>query len=173
MLTKRQKEEIIEGFRDKFKHKKIALFSNFHGITTAKLRELRKILKTNGAEYKVAKKTLLDLALERAGIGFRTKELQGEIGVAFGYGEETSLAKALAKFGRENETFNILGGILGERILSGTEAIILAKLPSRETLQAQVLWTLQSPIRGLAGVLQGNIRNLVNVLGQIRDNKKV
>lgn len=171
MLTRKQKEEIVEVLADKFKRKKIALFSDFHGISAAKLLGLRRMLKKSGAEYKVAKKTLLDLALDRAGSEFKTRHLQGEIGIAFGYGEETSPAKTLAKFSKENETFKILGGILDSRILSGEEAVALAKLPSQEMLRAQVLGTLQSPIRGLTLVLQGNIRNLVVILNKIKVEK--
>lgn len=171
MLNKEQKKNIVDDLADRFKRQKIAFFSDFHGVSVAKAQMLRRLLKKNDAEYKVAKKTLLDRALEKAGIGLRTKELQGEIGVTFAYGEETAPAKTLSKFGRENETFKILGGILGERILSGKEILAFAKLPGREVLLAQLLGVLQSPIRGLTTVLQGNIRNLVVVLNQIAKNK--
>lgn len=172
MLTKTEKQEIVEELSDKFKRQKIAFFSDFHGVSVAKAQTLRRLLKKNDAEYKVAKKTLLDRALEKAGIVLKTKELQGEIGVTFAYGDEIAPAKTLSKFGRENETFKILGGILGERILSGKEILAFAKLPGREILLAQLFGVLQSPMRGLATVLQGNIKNLVVVLQKIKDKPR-
>ncbi|MBI2640662.1 MAG: 50S ribosomal protein L10 [Candidatus Sungbacteria bacterium] len=171
MLTKDQKKNIVDGLAERFKRQKIAIFSDFHGVSVAKAQVLRRLLKKSDAEYKVAKKTLLDRALGKVGIKLKTKELQGEIGVTFAYVDEMAPAKTLSKFSRENETFKILGGILGDRILSGKEILAFAKLPGREALLAQLLGVLQSPMRGLATVLQGNIRNLVVVLNKIKDKR--
>lgn len=171
MLTKTQKTKIVEDLAEKFKRQKIAIFSDFHGISVSKSQALRRLLKKGEAEYKVAKKTLLDRALEKAGIGLKTKELEGEIGVTFGYGDEMGPAKTLFKFSRGNETFKILSGILGGRILSDKEVLIIAKLPLREIIISQLLGVLQSPIRGLIAVLGGNIKNLVVVLNKIKDKK--
>lgn len=171
MLTKEQKQEIVGDLTQRFKRKKIAIFSDFRGISVAKAQTLRRLLKKLDAEFKVAKKTLFDRALAAAGFKAKTRELEGEIGVAFGYGDEVQPAKTLLKFSKENETFKILGGILGDRVLKNTEVITLARLPGRETLLAQVVGTLQSPIRGLVTVLRGNIKNLVVVLNKIKENK--
>jgi len=171
MLTRAQKGKIVEDLADKFKKNKITVFTDMRGISVSKSQSLRRELKKNESEFKVSKKTLLDIALKKAGAEFRTKELEGEIGVAFGYGDEAIPAKTLHKFSKENETFKILGGILGGKIISDKEVISLAKLPSREILLAQLLGALQSPLRGLATVLSGNTKNLVVVLNKIKDKK--
>lgn len=171
MLNRAQKQKIVEDLADKFKRAKIAVFSDFHGVSVAKAQSLRRLLKKSEAEYKVAKKTLFDRTLVKLGIGIKTQELKGEIGVTFGYGDEIFPAKTLFKFGKENETFKILGGILGGRILSDKEVVALAKLPSREVLIGRLLGVLQSPMRGLVSVLGGNIRNLVVVLNKIKESR--
>ncbi len=171
MLTRIQKSKIVEELTDNFKRQKIAIFSDNHGISVSKLQSLRRLLKKEEAEYKVAKKTLLDRALEEANVEFRTKELQGEIGVTFGYSDEIIPAKTLLKFSRSNETFKLLGGILGQRLLSAKDVVILAKLPSKDVLIGKFIGTLQAPMRELVNVLQGNIRNLVTVLYKIKNNK--
>lgn len=171
MLTKAQKSKVIDDLADKFKRTKIAIFSDFHGISVTKLQALRRLLKKDEAEYKVAKKTLLDRALKEADEEFKTKELQGEIGVIFGYGDEIVPAKTLLKFSKANETFKILGGILNNRLLSAKDVIILAKLPPKDVLIEQLVGTLQAPLRGLVNVLQGNIKNLVVILNKIKVNK--
>mgnify|MGYP001597087411 FL=1 len=168
MLNKAQKQKLVEELVDKFQRQKIAIFSDFHGVSVSKAQQLRRLLKKDGAEYRVAKKTLLDRALEAIGFSLRTKEMKGEIGVAFGYGDEIAPAKTLFKFSKGNETFKILGGFLGAKTLSDKEVLTLAKLPSREVLLGQLLGVLRSPIRGLVSVLGGNIRNLVVVLNKIK-----
>ncbi|TSC76168.1 MAG: large subunit ribosomal protein L10 [Parcubacteria group bacterium Gr01-1014_33] len=173
MLHKAQKLKIIEDLAERFKKQKIAIFTDFHGTSVAKAQILRRVLKKSEAEYKVAKKTLLDRALQDAGIAFQPKELQGEVGVTFGYGDQAAPAKDLVKFRKENESFKILAGILEGKLLSEKDVIALAKLPPREVLLAHVLGAMQSPIRGLAVVLQGNIKNLVVVINKIKDQRAV
>jgi len=89
--------------------------------------------------------------------------------VTFVYGYDVSPAKILFKFSKENETFQILGGMLGKRFLNSGEIIALAKMPSREVLLAQVTKATQAPLQRLVNVLQGNIRNLVVVLNKIKE----
>lgn len=170
-MNKSQKQNVIKDLADKFNRAKIAIFSDFHGISVSKSMALRRNLKKDEAEYKVSKKTLLDRALADAGREAKTKEMQGEIGVTFGYGDEVTPAKTLVKFKKGNETFKILGGILGSRILTEKDITVLAKLPSREIMLATVVGALASPIRALATVLQGNIRSLVVVLNKIKEQK--
>ena len=171
MLTKEQKSKVVEELAKRFKKQKVAIFSDFRGVSVAKSQTLRKGLKKEDAEFKVTKKTLFDKALSIAGFDFSTKKLEGEIGVAFGYGDQAAPAKLLAKFSKENETFKILGGILEGKILTKEDIIAFAKLPSKDVLLGQLVWVLISPLRGLATVLGGNMRNLVVVLNQIKDKR--
>lgn len=167
MLTKAKKRELVEELSDKLSRQKITIFADFHGISVAKSQGLRRLLKKAEAEYKVAKKTLLDLALKNFGTDLKAKQMPGELGVTFGFGDLVSPAKTLIKFSKENETFKIVGGFLGSRILTDKDVMALAKLPAREVLIAQLLGAFNAPLRGLVRVLQGNMYNLVVVLQKI------
>lgn len=170
MLTKTQKAKIVEELSDGFKRQKIAIFSDFHGVSVTKFGPLRRSLKKTGAEFKVAKKTLFDRALTDAGLsGLSIKELKGEVGVTFGYEDQIAPARALVKFARENETFKLLAALLNGKTLSDKQVIALARLPNREVLLAQLAHVMQEPIRGLASVLQANIRNLAVVLNKMKE----
>jgi large subunit ribosomal protein L10 len=173
MITKAQKGEIVAELAEKFKRQKIVIFSDFSGVSVEKSQALRRLLKKEDAEYKVAKKTPFDraLAMVETNAGATTKEMKGEIGVAFGYGDQVAPARILLKFAKEVKTFQILAGLLDGKLLSGKQVMALARLPSREVLLAQVAAVLAAPLRGLASVLQGNIRNLAFVLNQVKDKK--
>lgn len=168
MQTKAQKEKIVQELEEKLKKQKITIFTDFRGVSVAKSQTLRRQLRKDEAEFKVAKKTLIDRALDKFGTAFRAKKLEGEIGVVFGYNDQVAPAKVLAKFSKENETFKILGGILDGKVLSDKEMVKLAKLPAREALIGQLLAVLQSSLRGLVNVLGGNTRNLIVVLNKIK-----
>ena len=171
MLTRVQKEQVVHDLGQKLKHQKIAFLTDFRGISVMNSQELRRLLQKTDAEYKVARKTLFDRAIANIGIDYKTKKLEGEVGIAFCYGEETAPAKALVKFGKEHDSFKILGAIFGDRVLNEKDVIALAKLPPREILLAQLIGAFLAPMRGLTVALQANIRNLTVILGKIRDQK--
>ena len=154
------------------KKKKIAVFSDFRGVGVSKLTALRREMKKTGAEFRVAKKTFLRIALKVIGIDYDPKELEGEIGVILGYEDQIAPVKSAVKFGKENKTFKILKGILDGKFLEGKDVLALAKLPSREQLLAKLVWTLNSPIQGFHNVLNANLKNLVVVLNKINNLKK-
>jgi len=162
---------MVDELADQFGRQKIAFFTDFRGISVTESNKLRRALRKEDADYHVAKKTLFDRALQKAGIDFTSKKLEGEIGVAMGYGDETAPAKTLVKFAKEHETFKIMAALLGGKILSASDVLALAKLSNREVLLAQVVGAMQAPIRGLASVLRANIRNLAIVLNKVKDNK--
>lgn len=171
MQTRSEKENIVGELTDRFRRQRISIFTDIRGISVAKLAAFRRELKKLGAEFRVAKKTLLRRALEAAGPAFggiEPKRLEGEIGVIFGYEDQIAPAKAAAKFSKENETFKMLKGVLAEKILEAREVLALAKLPAREQLLGQLAFALDAPVQGLAIALAGNIRNLVVVLNKIK-----
>ena len=172
MRTKTEKQKIVEELADKFHRQKIAFFTDFRGISVTESNKLRRLLRKENTEYTVAKKTLFDRALEKSGIPMKSKQLEGEIGVALGYGDQVAPAKILVKFAKDHESFKIVAALLAGRTLSAKEVIALAKLPNREVLLAQVVGVMQAPIRGLAVVLQANIRNLATVLNKVATRNK-
>ncbi len=175
MLRRTDKEKIVEELSGRFRSSAISIFTDIRGISVAKLSQFRRELKKLGAEFKVTKKTLLKRALEAAGAaprGIEPKTLAGEIGVVFGYEDPVAPVKTAAKFSKENETFKVLKGLFGERVLEARDVLVLAKLPSRIELLAQLAYAMNAPIQGLATVLAGNIRNLVVVINKIAVSKK-
>ncbi|GAI29445.1 unnamed protein product, partial [marine sediment metagenome] len=84
---------------------------------------------------------------ERAGKDDLVSFLEGPIAIAFGYGDITEPAKALADYIRTSRTsLNIKGGFLGDRLLTSEDVATLSTLPSRDILLAKVLGGMQSPI---------------------------
>lgn len=172
MLTKAKKGEIVSDLEAKVKDQKVVLFSDFHGLGVAKQQELRRILRKENAEYKVAKKTLIQRAFDAAKLPFSFLDYKGELAVIFGFGDEVAPAKMLAKFAKANpDGLKILGGLLGGKELTDKEVASLAKLPGKAELIAQLAWTLSAPMRGLVTVLNGNQRKLVVVLQKIKESK--
>jgi len=169
-LTKEQKQKNIKDLKEKVAKQKSMVFVDFTGLGVAKMTELRKEMKVEDCEFKVAKKTLVQLALKdfNKEIAEKVKELQGEIALGFGYKDEIAPFKILGKFSKQNESLKILSGTLEKEFIEQEQAIVLSELPSKQELLAKMVGSISAPVSGFTRVLQGNIRNLVYVLNAIK-----
>lgn len=165
--TKEQKKEIIEKLKENIDKQKSMIFVAYEGLKAQEIFDFRKTLKEASCKFIVAKKTLFNIALENKGINLDVNNLQGQIGLIFGFEDEISPAKLTYKFQRQNENLKILGGFFENNVVDSENIIELAQIPSREELLAKVVGSISSPIRKFNNVLQGNIRGLVCALSQI------
>jgi large subunit ribosomal protein L10 len=167
-----RKEVSLTDLKEKVGRAKSMVMTDYRGLTMTKLQELRATLGVS-AEFTVAKNTILAKALNEAGVSSVTPDtFAGPTAVLFAYEDEVGPLKVLTKFsGASNELPRIKGGILDGSILSGDKVKALSKLPSKDQLRGQVVGTLAAPLSGLVSVLNGNIRNLVYALEQVRVQK--
>lgn len=170
--SRQQKHDTLAQLNDGMERSKGAVFANYVGLTVAEVQELRRELRQQGSEMVVAKKTLLKRMLEQADLGTEIIDtIEGGVAVVFGYEDEVAPAKVVATFAKDHETVELYGGVLEGAVINGEKAVALSKLPSKDELLAKMVGSLKSPISGLANVLGGNTRGLVQVLSQIKDQK--
>lgn len=171
MLTRNQKEEIVNKLSDEIKSSKSVVFTDYKGVGVKDMESLRGSLREEGARIQVIKKKLVEIALKNAGIEMSAKDMEGQLAVAISQEDEVTPAKVINNFAKENENLKIIGGLLDSKKLNSEEVISLAKLPSKEELLAKLVGTLNAPMSGFVNVLQGNQRSLVQALKAIADNK--
>jgi len=171
MLTKDQKKEIIEKLAKDIKNSKSVIFVDFKGLKVNDTRALKKELRNSGASLKVSKKTLINLALEKAGVKIDARLMEGQIALAVSETDEIAPAKIIEGFSKKNENIKILAGLLGSKIMTLEEVKALAKILSKEELLAKLVRTLNAPVSGFVNVLAGNIRGLITVLKAVSEKK--
>ncbi|MBI2041448.1 MAG: 50S ribosomal protein L10 [Candidatus Nealsonbacteria bacterium] len=156
-LTKEEKKQVLEELREKIDKQKSIAFCDFTGLKVRDLSDIRKAMKNQDCELKVAKKTLIALALKEKSIGADLKKFQGEIAVGFGYKDEVSPFKLLYDFSRKNDKLKLLGGLLNKDFYEKDKAIELAQMPSRDELIAKLLFVPKIPIFDIFNILQRNL----------------
>jgi large subunit ribosomal protein L10 len=67
MLKKKEKEKVIDELINSLKKSTIVITTDYRGLKAKELVTLRRQLRANGIEYRVAKNTLTKLAAEKAG----------------------------------------------------------------------------------------------------------
>ena len=162
---KEQKAEQVELLAEKLKKAKVAVLTDYRGLTVSQLQELRGRLRTGDVEYRVVKNTLARRAAEAAGVPALQKELEGPVAIAFGYDDLATPAKLINDFVRATRLkLDVKGGLVEGRVFSPDQVKQLADLPSREVLLAQLLGTLQSPVGQLLAIMETPLQQLLGVL---------
>ena len=162
---KEQKVEQVDVLTEKLKKAKVAVLTDYRGLTVSQKQELRGKLRTGNVEYRVVKNTLARRAADAAGYKALESELNGPIAIAFGYEDLSLPPRLINEFVRTTRLkLEVVGGLVEGRVFNRDQVKQLADLPSREVLLAQLLGTLQSPVGQLVGIMQTPLQQLMGVL---------
>lgn len=118
---------------------------------------MRAALRAAGVDYMVMKNTLTGRACDEVGFGEMKQHLSGMTAIAISAKDPIAPAKVLKEYAEKVESFKILAGFLDGAVVDEKTVNELADIPSKETLIAKMLGSLQSSLYGLAYVLQAKI----------------
>jgi large subunit ribosomal protein L10 len=164
-MPREKKVQIIDSLQEIFSKCNIGVLTDYRGLSTAEINDLRRKLRESGIDYKVVKNTLAQFAAKRVGMNELAGSFEGPVAIAFGYGEIPEPARVLAEYIRTSKsTLSIKGGFLGDRLLTSGDVETLATLPARDVLISQVMAGIQSPIVALVSVLAAPVRGMMGVL---------
>ena len=151
------KKAKVDQLTETLKNAVSVVLVDYKGITVEEDTKLRKELREAGVSYFVEKNSILRFAFKNAGLEGITDVLEGTTAIAISNDDQTAPARILGKFAesvKEREIFNLKAGYIGEEIYDAAGVQALSKIPSRETLLAQLVGSLQGPIQKLAATLQ-------------------
>lgn len=163
-ISREKKKEIVADLIAKLSRSEAAILTDYHGLTVAEISQLRNKMREVKSGYHVVKNRLTKLAMEKAGLPIPESLLTGPTAIGFCYEDVVAPAKVLVEFAKESKVLSIKGGLLSGKVITASEVLTLAALPSRETLLAQVIAGIQAPLAGLVNVLKGPMRALTYVL---------
>ncbi len=164
-MSREKKAQIIDSLQQVFSRCSIGVLTDYRGLSASEMTNLRRRLRESGIEYKVVKNTLARFAAQRAGKEELLSFFEGPVAIAFGYGDITEPARALANYIETSKaTMSLKGGFLPDRLLTSEDVATLSVLPSREILLAKVLGGMQSPISALVSHLTAPMRGIIGVL---------
>ena len=169
-MARPEKVEQVGLLTEKLRSAKVAVLTDYRGLSVAQLQELRGRLRSQDVEYRVVKNTLARRAAADSGHEDFQDLLKGPIAIAFGYGDLGAPSRVLAEYARQTRLrLEIVGGLAEGRVLGPDQVRQIADLPAREVLIAQLLGTLQSPVATLVATIQAPVQQLVGLLEAYRD----
>ena len=170
-MKRAKKKQLVEGLHEKLSRAKALILTDFRGLNTSAMNELRNQLREASVEYRVVKNTLMSRASDGTDMAILKDYFSGPSAAALSYDDPVVPAKVLSRFGEEYAALKIRAGVVDGKVVDADAIERLSKLPSREGLLAQLLSVLNGPARSLLTVLNGVPRNFVAVLRAIGEKK--
>ena len=127
-----KKQEIIDEIKERVQNNATIVLFDYRGITDNEAKELRRALRTNDADYKVYKNTLMARALSDLNINL-DDSLNGPSALAFGT-DQIAPIKVLSDFAKKNPALVLKVGIVDGEISDKEKLAALSTIPSREGL---------------------------------------
>ena len=164
------KEQVIE-LTEKLKKAKAIYFTDYLGLDVSSITKLRKEFFDQEVEFLVAKNTLIKLAAENNKITGLEEFLSGPTALAISYDEPVKPARVIKKFAKMHIKPDIKGILFEGEVLQNDRFESIASLPNREELLSHFVGTIQSPLTGLAKILNASMSNMVCVLTNLKNSK--
>jgi large subunit ribosomal protein L10 len=161
------KRETVTRLSDQLGGARMAIVSDYRGLTVAEMSALRRSLAEQGIAYRVVKNRLMRIAAEQAGRPELGELLDGPTAIAFGDDDEAATARVFVETARRYRQVAIRGALLGTARIDEPTVRRLAALPSREVLMAQLAGAVGSPLATTVNLFAAPLRGLASALRQL------
>lgn len=169
-MKREEKEALVDELGKEIEAAEAIFAIDYRGISVTQSAELRGKLRDADTSFRVVKNRLTKLAAAKAGVAELDPMLEGPTALAFVRGDTAMAAKAITTFNREYEVLTYKGGLMDGAELDETKFKAIAKLPSRDALNAQLAGVVASPLvtltRGLGSLISGLAIQLQQVADQ-------
>ncbi|MCB2180705.1 MAG: 50S ribosomal protein L10 [Desulfobulbaceae bacterium] len=171
-MNRDEKAAVVADLSGKFEKAQIAIVTDYRGLTVSKLEVLRRELKKNNAEIRIAKNTLIRRAVQGTSFEGMQDHLLGTTALTVSYDDPVAPAKILTDFAKDNPELVIRTAVLEGKVLSIDDLKALSSLPSREVLLSQVLSVMMAVPTSFVRVLNAVPQKVVYALQAIKEKKE-
>lgn len=163
-ISRQRKEDLVAQYSDLIERSSAVFFADYTGLSVKQLDEFRtRAIKAGGA-FHITKNTLLRRALSDAGQDVPAELLTGQLATGFAMDEIPGLAKVFEEYAKEEDAFELRGGLLQGNPFGPDDIEAITKLPTRDELRAKILALLTTPARNVATILNAPARDFVSVM---------
>lgn len=162
-MLRAEKVKVIEDLRTVFNATGVVVVTHYSGLTVPQITDLRRQMRSAGANFAVTKNRLAKLALEGTPYEPISDLFRGPTAIACAP-DPVAAAKVAVDYSKKNEKLVIVGGGFAGNLLTAEQVRALSALPSLDELRAKLIALLNTPASRLVGVLQAPGGQLARVL---------
>lgn len=146
-VTKQKKEEIAVKLDAALASANTVVFVRQKAMQMGDTQTMRTKLKEEGVSYYIAKKTLIRRALAGRAYTGEQPAFEGELAIAWSDDLIAPAREVNAFVKSTKEKVQIVGGVFDGAYMSAEAMREIANIPSRQTLYAQFVMLINSPIQ--------------------------
>ena len=165
------KRETVAELKGELSNSTAMIVSEYRGLKVSEIAEIRRALRKSDVSYRVVKNRLMRIAANESGYDALSSFLEGPSAIAFGSGDEATIAKAVLDATRPYKIVKVKGAVLGNRAIDADGVTRLATLPPREVLLAQIAGAIAAPMASLASLFDAPLRDIAGGIGALADQR--
>lgn len=162
-MDRAQKQELTASLHRDLSDTVCVVITHQTGLSVAEVTQLRRQMRSAGANYRVTKNRLVRRALEGTAFAALAPLFTGPTAIAFSQ-DPVAAAKAAVDYANRNAKLTIVGGGLSGQMLDQAGIRALATLPSLDELRGKIIGLINAPATKLAALLQTPGGQLARVL---------
>src|SRR6476646_3480463 len=166
MKDNNDKQRDLDELKKTLAENKNFFVTSYEKLTVRQDFQLRKTVRDAGGNYRVVKNNLAAKASEGTPASDLLADLKGMTSLAYTAKDPVALAKALAKYSKENAQFTFKAGMVEGRVIDIKVIADLASMPPKEEIYAKLLYLINATATRLVTSINGVGRNLAVVLDQ-------
>ena len=171
-MNRDEKAAIVAELNESFNRAKFSVVADYCGLTVSDLEKIRRDLRETSSEIRIAKNTLLRLAVTDTSCESLTDDFTGTTAIVVSYDDPVAPAKVLAKCAEDFEKFQLRSAVLEGEKITVDDLVALSKLPSKEVLLGQLLSVMNGVPTAFVRVLSAVPQKLLYGLQAVKDQKE-
>ncbi len=170
-MDKNQKSALVSSLKDKLTSSAFVAVVHYRGMNDKQLYDLRVALKAKACNMKIAKNTLVKVAIKGTDLEILTPHLSGPTAILYSQ-DPVALAKALSDIAKQVEVLKIKIGYLNKALIAESAIKSLAQLGSLEEVRASFLGKLKGVQSNFVRVIKAPQSGMASLLKNYASSKQ-
>lgn len=170
-LNREEKAAVVAEVSAQVASAQAIIVAEYRGLGVGAITVLRRQARESGVYLRVLKNTLARRAIAGTPFEGLTDKLVGPL--IYGMSSDpVSCAKVLADFAKSNDKLALKGGAMANSVLDTDAVKVLASMPGRDVLLAQLMGTMQAPVAKFVQTLNEVPARFVRTVAALRDERE-
>jgi large subunit ribosomal protein L10 len=142
-MNREQKSQLVTSLQNNLVNSAFVAVIHYRGMSDKQLYDLRVALKSKGCGMKIAKNTLVKVAVEKTELKALSEHLSGPTALLYSQ-DPVALSKIIADMAKQIEVLKIKAGFFNKSLVTESTIKEMAKLGSFEEVRASFLGILNA-----------------------------
>jgi large subunit ribosomal protein L10 len=170
-LSLKQKQDLVAEVSEQVAKAQTMVIAEYRSLGVADMTDLRRKARSAGVYLRVVKNTLARRAVADTPFAGLAEQMTGPL--AYGMSADpVAAAKVLSEYAKTHDKLVIRGGAMAHRVMSAKDVGMLASMPSREQLLAQLMGTMRAPVAKFVQTLNEVPGKFVRTLAAVQESRE-